>query len=194
MMDGISALRVLASQRTGQVVVTHMTANDDWSRLNAPASELDLHLGGAMGKASSLGLGIALACPDVDVWVLDGDGSLLMNLGTLVTIATSAPKNLVHFVYQNDAYDTTGGQPVPNAGHIDYAAMAKGAGYPSAFFVDNVEDLQHRIEAILTAPRPTLVALKVVSLGDRPPAGTPKAVESVRRITGLLAQRPEPRL
>lgn len=194
MMDGISALRVLASERTDQVLITHMTANYDWSRLNPPAAELDLHLGGAMGKASSLGLGIALARPDVDVWVLDGDGSLLMNLGTLVTVATSAPKNLIHFVYQNDAYDTTGGQPVPNAGHLDYPAMAKGAGYPSAFFIDNVEDFQNRIKAILAAPRPTLVALKVASLGHRPPPGTPKGMDSMKRITGLLAQRPEPRL
>ena len=79
MMDGISALRVLSAERTDQVVITHMTANHDWSHLKPPASDLDLHLGGAMGKASSLGLGITLARPDVDVWVLDGDGSLLID-------------------------------------------------------------------------------------------------------------------
>lgn len=191
MMDGIAALRVLAAERTDQVLITHMTANYDWSRVNPPATELDLHLGGAMGKASSLALGVALARPDVDVWVLDGDGSLLMNLGTLVTVATAAPANFVHFVYQNDAYDTTGGQPVPNAGNLDFATMARGAGYPSAFTIDSVEDFQAKIKDILAAPRPALVALKVASRGHRPPPGTPKAPESVKRITALLRQRPE---
>ena len=69
-----------------------------------------------MGKASSIGLGIALARPDKKVLVIDGDGSLLMNLGSLVTVANMSPKNLVHFVYQNGTYGVSGGQPIPGSG------------------------------------------------------------------------------
>ena len=70
-----------------------------------------------MGKASSVGLGVALARPDVRVLVLDGDGSLLMNLGSLVTIASQAPKNLVHVVFDGATYDTSGAQPTPGKEH-----------------------------------------------------------------------------
>ena len=84
-----------------------------------------------MGKASSFGLGVALARPDIKVVVLDGDGSLLMNLGALVTIAALAPKNLLHVVLQGSTYDTSGGQPTPGQGILDWATVAKGGGRPS---------------------------------------------------------------
>ena len=189
MMDGVAALKLLAQRRTDQVMITHMTANYDWSR-NAEHQELDIHLGGAMGKASSLGLGVALARPDANVWVLDGDGSLLMNLGSLVTVGNMRPQNLVHFLYENDAYDTTGGQPIPNAGRTDFAAMAKAAGYERTYTFEAIEDLEARLDEVLSGPNPTFVALKVGSLGPRPASGTAKGTDSFARIKALLAARP----
>lgn len=189
MMDGIAALGVLARERAEEVVITCMSNSYDWSKVST-RPEMDLSLGGAMGKASSFALGLALARPKEPVWLLDGDGSLLMNLGCLVTVAAMAPKNLIHFVWENDAYDTTGGQAVPGAGLFDFAAIAKGAGYPNAFVFENVEDFQNRVKEVLSLPGPTLVVLKVVSLGRRPPANLPRAVESFLRVRQILAQRP----
>lgn len=186
MIDGIAALGVLARERTDEVVITHMSTGHDWSKVTK-RPELDLHLSGAMGKASSVGLGIALARPGARVWVFDGDGSLLMNLGSLVTIANMAPKNLVHFVYENDAYDTTGGQSVPGAGVFDFAAIARGAGYPRAYSVDSLEDLQNRAHEIATAEGPIMVVLKVPSGESRGPVGLPRPRESMHRIRELLA-------
>ena len=189
MMDGIAALGVLARERTDQVVVTHMSSNHDWAKVSTNR-DLDITLGGAMGKASSLGLGVALARPDRGVWVLDGDGSLLMNLGTLVTIAAMKPQNLVHVVCENDAYDTTGGQPIPGANVVDFAAIARGAGYPSTYTFDNLEDFQNRIAEVLHGPQPVLVVLKVPSLGRRPPFdGSRSSKQSFAIIKEQLAQQ-----
>src|SRR5215218_2211703 len=127
-MTGQDALRIIADLRTDQVVITTMSTAKEWPAFSK-REELDLPLLGCMGKASSLGLGVALGAPDRQVLVLDGDGSLLMNLGSLVTIAAQAPKNLVHFVFDNSAYDTSGGQPTPGAGKVDFAGLAKSSGY-----------------------------------------------------------------
>src|SRR4051812_11297401 len=83
---------------------------------------------GSMGIASSIGLGLALARPDLRVFVLDGDGSLLMNLGSLATIGLLQPPNLVVVVMDNEAYATTGGQPTPTAHGADLAAAARAMG------------------------------------------------------------------
>jgi len=99
--------------------------------------------------------------------VLDTDGALLMNLGSLVTIARAKPSNLVHFVYDNEAYDTTGGQPTPGAGIVDFRAIALSAGYPEARAYDDVEELEEDLAGILNTPRPALIVLKVRSLGRR---------------------------
>jgi thiamine pyrophosphate-dependent acetolactate synthase large subunit-like protein len=83
---------------------------------------------GSMGLASSIGLGLALACPDQRVFVLDGDGSLLMNLGSLATIGLFGPSNLVVIVMDNEEYATTGGQKTPTSrgANLDAAARAMG--------------------------------------------------------------------
>ena len=84
---------------------------------------------GAMGLDRSHALGLALGRPDKRIICLQGDGSFLMNLGCLVTIAAAAPKNLVHLVVQNGTYEANGGHPIPNKDEVDFAAMAKAAGY-----------------------------------------------------------------
>ena len=85
----------------------------------------------AMGLASSIGLGLAMNVPDEKVIVLDGDGSVLMNLGTLATLARYRPKNLIHIIFDNGSLLSTGGFPSHTAGEItDIAAIARGAGCP----------------------------------------------------------------
>ncbi len=122
MMDGNRAIELIGQHRTQEVVITTMSSARAWPAVSRKP-ELDLPLSGCMGKASSIGLGIALARPDKRVLVLDGDGSLLMNLGSLVTIAAQAPRNLVHVVLEGDTYDTSGGQPTPGEGRADLASQ-----------------------------------------------------------------------
>ncbi len=186
--DPASALQVLSRARTGEIVVLSESTRQDWPPLST-RPELDIPITGSMGKASSFGLGLALARPDIRVWVLDTDGALLMNLGSLVTIARAKPANLVHFVYENEAYDTTGGQPTPGAGIVDFKALALGAGYPAAYGYDQLEDLEGDLASILAGPQPALVVLKVASLGRRPMVGGMRPMrEAFVSIRDQLAQ------
>jgi phosphonopyruvate decarboxylase len=109
-----------------------------------------------------VGLGIALAHPETKVMVLDGDGSLLMNLGTMVTLSNKAPRNLYHFLFDNGVYAVTGGQPVPGAGRADWEEMAKAVGYAAAFSFDNLEDLTTGIGDVMAAEGPVFVHLRIV--------------------------------
>jgi thiamine pyrophosphate-dependent acetolactate synthase large subunit-like protein len=185
-MEYLAALAVLGRRRRDEVVVTTMTSSRVWGHVSA-RPELDVAFGGCMGKASSLGLGLALGRPDRGVWVLDGDGSLLMNLGTLVTIAQQAPPNLVHIVLENGVYEVTGGQPVPGAGRTDLAAMARAAGYPTAARFDALGDLEEGLDAVLAGPRPSLVALVVDPAGSLPRGPARPSRQALAELRALLA-------
>jgi phosphonopyruvate decarboxylase len=124
-----------------------------------------------MGKASSLALGLALAQPDKRVIVFDGDGSLLMNLGSLVTIADKAPENLFHFVMENGVYAVTGGQPVPANGMISWADLAEAAGYNASFEFDDLEDFATRAEEVFSSPGPVFICVKSVPEVQNEPIG-----------------------
>jgi len=114
----------------------------------------------AMGKASSFALGVSLAQPATKVIVFDGDGSLEMNLGTLVTVANKSPRNLYHFVVENGMYATTGGQPIPGKDRISFTEMAKSAGYAAAYQFDDLEDFATQIEKVLDEPGPVFISVK----------------------------------
>src|SRR4051812_20354117 len=163
MIVGVKALEMLSEHRTDEVVVTTMSSARVWPPVTTRPA-LDLPLKGCMGKASSLGLGVALARPDVKVIVLDGDGSLLMNLGSLVTIAGQAPKNLVHVVLEGGTYDTSGGQPTPGQGRLDLATVAKGAGYKQAVSIETEDELAQQWPKLLAAEGPTFVRISVNSM------------------------------
>jgi sulfopyruvate decarboxylase subunit beta len=167
MGPSLDAVRAIAASRTDQVVVTTMTAIFQWDEVVGD-DPIHLPLIGCMGKASSLALGIALARPDVQVLCLDGDGSLLMNLGSLVTIAQARPANLVHFVFENRVYNITGGQPVPGAGRFDLALLATAAGFPRAYTTESTEQLQKALPEILAGEGPTFVCVRVQPAGPQP--------------------------
>src|SRR5262245_21709076 len=151
-------LRLIAAARGDALVVPTMTTAPAWRSL-APG-DLSVTCVGFMGGASSLGLGIALARPDRRVLVLDGDGSLLMQLGSLATIAGAAPRNLVHFVFKNGVYHTSGAQAIPGGLTVDFVTMARGAGYPLATAIDDLGDLTRRLPDLLAAKGPVLVELR----------------------------------
>jgi phosphonopyruvate decarboxylase len=163
MIDPQRALETISKHRTNDVVITTMSSSRGWPEFSQ-RPDLDYSLRGCMGKASSLGLGVALARPDRRVIVLDGDGSLLMNLGSLVTIAGAAPKNLIHVVLEGNTYDTSGGQPTPGEGRTDLAALAKAAGYPTAVSIEENADLERQWPDLLKSDGPTFVRLQVPSM------------------------------
>src|SRR5713101_1553095 len=126
MMRRDECLKLLARHHTDEIVVPVYQAAFEWRAIK-PQSLIYLGVG-AMGQASSHALGLALGRPDKRVIVLDGDGSLLMNLGTLVTIAHAAPKNLVHCLCQNGTYETNGAVHIPARGKVSFTGLAREAG------------------------------------------------------------------
>jgi phosphonopyruvate decarboxylase len=136
-------LRAIASERGDAICVPTMTTIPAWRTL-AP-DDLSVTCVGFMGGASSLALGLALARPERRVIVFDGDGSLLMQLGSLATIAGAAPRNLVHLLFNNGVYHTSGAQEIPGAGGVDFAMMARGAGYRSVCVIDEIDELRRRL-------------------------------------------------
>lgn len=161
-----ACLAVLASHRTDEIVVPVFQAAFDW--LAVSPSDLNYTFIGAMGQAASHGLGLALAFPDRRVIVLDGDGSLLMNLGCLVTIACVAPRNLIHLVCNNAMYETTGGQPTPGCDKISLAELARGAGYPVVHQFDDLAEFDEAIPALLSVDGPVFADLRIVPGPERP--------------------------
>ncbi len=157
MMKRDECLRILARHVTDEIVVATYSSAHDWLQIDD--RPLNHFFFGAMGLASSHGLGLALGLPNRRVIVLDGDGSLLMNLGSLVTIAGAAPKNLVHFVCQNGTYEANGGHPLPN--QLDFAGVARAAGIPECHTFSELSVFEAQAGALLEAEGPVFAALLV---------------------------------
>jgi phosphonopyruvate decarboxylase len=181
-------LRIIAAARGDAICVPTMTTAPAW-RAIAP-DDLSVTCVGFMGGASSLGLGLALARPERRIIVLDGDGSLLMQLGSLATVAGAAPRNLVHFVFKNGVYHTSGMQGIPGGLSVDFVMMARGAGYRTACAIDDLEELRRRLPGLLAAEGPVLVELSTGLAAETPmtaPGGKPfhQQVEALRaRLLG----------
>lgn len=126
---------------------------------------------GSMGHASSIALGIALHKPDRRVWCLDGDGALLMHGGVLATIATTAPKNLVHAVFNNGAHESVGGMPTA-ADRIDMAEMASVAGYGQTHRATTAGELTAALHAIRHHRHPVFLEI-LCAIGSRKDLGRP---------------------
>ncbi len=159
-------LKVLARHRKGEIVVAVYKAAQEWIHISP--SDLNYTFTGAMGQGSSHALGLALGRPDKRVIVLDGDGSLLMNLGSLVTIAHAAPKNLIHCVCENGTYETNGAVPIPRSGQLSFTGLARAAGYPRIYEFHDLQELDRALTGILKEEGPILVDLKVEPGEDYP--------------------------
>lgn len=159
-------LRAVAAARGDAICVPTMTTSPAW-RTIAP-DDLSIGCVGFMGGASSLGLGLALAMPKRRVIVFDGDGSLLMQLGSLATIAGAAPRNLTHLVFKNGVYHTSGAQEIPGGLSVDFVQMAKGAGYRKAYAITEFDDFKRRLSSLFSDEGPVLVELHT-GLADKTP-------------------------
>jgi sulfopyruvate decarboxylase subunit beta len=121
----------------------------------------------AMGLASSMGLGIALSMPEQKVIVIDGDGSLLMNLGTLSTMARYKPGNLLHIVFDNESLLSVGGFPTATSTGTDLAGIAKASGIPSVMEANTAESLSDAVTAALQSNQLTTIVSKVEAIGPK---------------------------
>src|SRR5579885_385701 len=118
----------------------------------------------AMGLASSMGLGIALAMPEQQVVVIDGDGSLLMNLGTLSTMARYKPGNLLHIVFDNESLLSVGGFPTATSTGTDLAGIARASGVPVVREANTLESLRESVQAALASNTLTTIISKVEAI------------------------------
>ena len=125
---------------------------------------------GSMGLASSIGLGLAIARPDLRVIVLDGDGSLLMNLGSLATIGWTRAENLVLIVWDNESYATTGGQDTATKHGADLEAAARAMGVPRTLTVRTPEEFGAAVARARVEPGPWTIVAKV---GESAPTSKP---------------------
>ena len=163
-MKRLDALRAIYSHLEDRVVVTIM---------GAVAAELQsighrqnfFYLQHAMGLASSMGLGIALTRPERQVVVFDGDGSVLMNLGGLTTLARYRPRNMVHVVFDNESLLSVGGFPTSTSTGTDLAAIAAAAGVPRTATVRTVDEFSRAFAEAIAAQDLTTIVAKVDAVG-----------------------------
>jgi sulfopyruvate decarboxylase subunit beta len=164
LVDSLAALNALRTDR--HIVVPTMGSAREWMNLGSHPLDF-IYAPSAMGEAPALGLGLALAQPQRQVIVLNGDGCMLMNLGSLITVAAEAPPNYMLIVFENGVYEVTGAQPTAAAkarragGTIDFAAIARGCGFRSVYDFRELNDWRSRLPEVLAAQGPTFVVLHV---------------------------------
>jgi thiamine pyrophosphate-dependent acetolactate synthase large subunit-like protein len=185
MMTKDQLLKPLAELRGQSVVVTCMSVTRPWGTYSS--SDLDFaSADSAMGHTADLALGIALAQPQRKVICLNGDGSMLMTLGTLATVTAAGTKNFVLFVVQNDTYEITGNQEIPAAGRIDFPLLARGAGFRRVYYFEDPDLYRRTLPEVLSGEGPVFVAVRVEKGSEGPISRSVK--EQSRYLRVSLAQ------
>jgi sulfopyruvate decarboxylase subunit beta len=190
-MSLVESLAALHEVRRDEIVITTMAAAREWQKLGK--SPLDFVLvPSSMGQATSLGLGIALAQPKRKVVVCNGDGSMLMNLGSLVTITAQAPANLIVLVFDNGVYEITGSQPTPAAAPlrhdaaatVDFGALASACGFRQVWVYRDVNNWRENVARLIAGPGPVFVHLLIEPVDTdellRPPGPSPERARAFR--------------
>lgn len=171
-MSCLEACTAIAKDRSDDIIVSTMTAMFAISHVSP--SPLNISSVPLMGGASGIGLGLALSQPERRVIILDGDASLLMELGSLATIAGQAPNKFLHFVFNNNRqFSGTGNLDRPAGDSFDFAASALAAGYAGAVRIATLDELEQSLPELRRKTGPTLVELKIKS-GDPRGAKTPQ--------------------
>lgn len=180
-MTARQALEVLALHRAERIVITTMTATGIWPALSD--TNLDFaYIPSSMGQAPALGLGLALAHPGRGVIVVNGDGSTLMNLGCLVTLA-SHPADVYLVILDNGLYEVTGGQPVAGSGRTDFATLARGAGISRVYSFADVASWSAGAHEALSGPGPVAICVRIEGrLGQKTPKPHRPMGEQIARL------------
>src|SRR3954468_19687327 len=189
-MDITVALRTVRRiRKAGDVVITTMASAREW--MAQGTADLDLvFVPSAMGHATSMGLGIALAQPHRRVIVCNGDGSMLMNLGSLATIAAAGAPNLAVIIFDNCVYEVTGAQPTPSAlAGVDFSAVARGCGILSVHRFASDADWDIAAESILAESGPHVVTLRTAPVSGKPGPKSPgNAAQRAQAFKASLAR------
>ena len=164
-MSRLDAIKVIKSTLCGNEVVLGTTGKIGRELFSLGHSSNQIYLVGGMGCAASVGLGISLIKKNNKVIVLDGDGAVLMKMGTLATIGHYHPDNLIHVVLDNEAYESTGGQSTVSES-IDIACVASACAYSNVFRCDTEETLKETVNRVLEIKGPTLIHVKVKTVSD----------------------------
>jgi len=183
MMRRIEAIREIAEAAKNELIVAN---------IGFPSRELyevkdrtrNFYMMGSMGLASSIGLGIALSSRE-DIWVIDGDGSVLMNLGTLATIANQSPRNLILIILDDSSYGSTGCQPTYTSGKTDLAEIARGAGVDGVRNIE-AEDLKDTLIDLKGTGGPHVIVAKIESGNAPVPTISPGPEEIKERFMGSI--------
>jgi thiamine pyrophosphate-dependent acetolactate synthase large subunit-like protein len=184
-MTARQALEVLARHRGDRVVITTMTAVGVWPELSDTPRDF-AYMPSAMGHGFGLALGLALSRPGLGVILVTGDGSALMNLGGLVTLAQN-PADVCFVLLDNGLYEVTGGQPTPGAGRTDFAGLARAAGISRSYAFDELKAWEAGAAEALSGQGPALVWLKVEGkLGQKTPRPPRPMAEQIARLRGAL--------
>ncbi len=186
-----AALEVLHNIRNDQIVITTMGSAREWMKLGTHPLDF-VYAPSAMGEAPAVGLGLALAQPDRQVIVCNGDGCMLMNLGSLVTVTAQAPENYVLIVFDNGGYEVTGMQQTAasldarrRGDAIDFCGTARSCGFQSVYEFDDLDAWRNGLASVLEATGPTFVLLKVAPV---PGGAVPRSpAPAAGRAAGLRA-------
>jgi thiamine pyrophosphate-dependent acetolactate synthase large subunit-like protein len=203
-MKRYDCLRVIAPHFVNELVVTNIGAvRHEWQALRPHPGNFHLQ---NLGLTSSMALGLALALPHRKVVAFDGDGSLLLNLGSLATIANQHPRNLIHIVFDNECYESSRGAPTATAGQADLAAIARGAGIANAITVKTLGEFEEGFLRALKSNDLYFILVKVeAGAGDVPAAALDsqenkylfvryiEKSENLRILTSTLSRASEPR-
>ncbi len=184
MIPAREALQAISAHRRDAVTVATTTPLRLWGEISQ-RRDLDADLSDCMDKASSVGLGLALAQPHRQVMVLDSDTALRSNLASLATVGGACPPNMVHFVLEDKTRLPTDGMPIAPLEKLDYKRLAQESGYKQSFSFDNLEELVLGLEEVLQAPGPTFVSLQVAydeqTLPDYPERRMRDSMAEVRK-------------
>jgi thiamine pyrophosphate-dependent acetolactate synthase large subunit-like protein len=163
--------RLVSKLKNGEAVIGGI-GNTNFDLWNAERRPQNFYMLGSMGLAAPIALGVALAQKQRRVFALEGDGSLLMQLGSLATIANLAPRNLTIVVWDNAMYQITGSQPAATAGRADLVEIARGAGIAGSAWATDEEDFERLVERALKEDGPWFIGARID--GTAPTAQTPR--------------------
>ena len=203
-MKRYDCLKAIAPHFGEELVVTNIGAvRHEWQALRPHPANYHLQ---NLGLTSSMALGLALALPHRKVVAFDGDGSLLLNLGSLATIANQHPRNLIHIVFDNECYESSRGAPTATAGQADLAAIARGAGFANVIAVKTLAEFEEGFLRALKGNDLYFILAKVeAGAGDVPAAALDaqenkylfvryiEKSENLKILTATLSRASEPR-
>ena len=164
-MKGTEAFEEIIPLLTDEPVV-HANGFICRESFNIKDREKNFYMIGSMGLASSIGLGVAISCPDQKTIIIDGDGNVLMSLGTLTMIAAAAPKNLLHIVIDNEVYESTGSQE-SLSNLVALEKVAQGAGYLHTKKVTSKDQVKHAFQELIEKDGPSFLLIKVEPSFDK---------------------------